>query len=317
MKIVVLDGYTLNPGDLSWESLRELGELTVYDRTNEEDVLERIGDAEAVFTNKTRLTRSIFDSAPKIKWVGVLATGYDVVDIAAAREKGIPVCNVPGYSTASVAEMTFSLILELYRHAGSHSDAVMKGEWTLNPDFCFWKHPMSELNGRTIGIIGFGKIGQRVAVIAQAFGLSVLACDQCRSLPETDTLKYASLNELLMKSDIVTLHCPLTEETRNIINKDTISNMKDGAILINTARGPLVDECALRDALDSGKLAGAGCDVVSAEPIKQDNPLLKAKNIIITPHISWASKQARQRLMDITAENLRSYLGGQIINRVN
>ena len=317
MKIVVLDGYTLNPGDISWAALEALGELTVYDRTPAEKTIERIGDAQIVLTNKTRLTAEVFAAAPCIKYVGVLATGYDVVDAAAAKKHGIPVCNVPGYATDAVAEMVFALLLELCRHTGAHSDAVKSGEWTASPDFCFWKSPLTELYGKTMGIVGLGRTGQKTAAIAQAFGMRVLATSGSRALPETDTLRYATQEELLAQSDVISLHCPLTDATKQLINRDTISRMKDGVLLVNIARGGLIDERALADALNSGKVAGAAVDVVSAEPIHADNPLLGAKNIIITPHIAWAARPSRERLMEQTAKNVAAYLSGQPINVVN
>lgn len=317
MKIVVLDGYTLNPGDISWAALEALGELTVYDRTSADKTVERIGDAGIVLTNKTRLTADVFDAAPNIKFVGVLATGYDVVDVAAAKQRGIPVCNVPGYATDAVAEMVFALLLELCRYTGAHAEAVKNGEWTDSPDFCFWKHPMSELNGKTMGIVGLGRTGQKTAAIAQAFGMKVIAVSGSRALPEADTLRYVTMEQLLAQADVISLHCPLTVATKQLINRDTISRMKDGVMLINIARGGLIDEQALADALNSGKVAGAACDVVSAEPIHADNPLLKAKNIIITPHIAWAARPSRERLMEQTAKNVAAYLSGQPINVVN
>ena len=317
MKIVVLDGYTLNPGDISWAALEALGELKVYDRTPADKTVERIGDAEIVLTNKTRLTTEVFGAATSIKFVGVLATGYDVVDIAAAKQRGIPVCNVPGYATDAVAEMVFALLLELCRHTGAHSEAVRNGEWAASPDFCFWKHPMSELAGKTMGIVGLGRTGQRAAAIAQAFGMKVLAVSGSRALPESDTLSYVTMEQLLIQADVISLHCPLTDATKHLINRDTISRMKDGVMLVNIARGGLIDEQALADALNSGKVAGAAVDVVSAEPIHADNPLLGAKNIIITPHIAWAARPSRERLMEQTAKNVAAYLSGQPVNVVN
>ena len=317
MKIVVLDGYTLNPGDISWAALEALGELTVYDRTPADKTVERIGNAGIVLTNKTRLTADVFDAVPNIKFVGVLATGYDVVDVAAAKQRGIPECNVPGYATDAVAEMVFALLLELCRHTGAHAEAVKNGEWTASPDFCFWKHPMSELNGKTMGIVGLGRTGQKTAAIAQAFGMKVIAVSGSRALPESDTLRYVTMEQLLAQADVISLHCPLTDATKQLINRDTISCMKDGVMLINIARGGLIDEQALSDALNSGKVAEAACDVVSAEPIHADNPLLKAKNIIITPHIAWAARPSRERLMEQTAKNVAAYLSGQPVNVVN
>ena len=318
MKIVVLDGYTLNPGDISWEGMEALGELTVYDRTKAEDVAERIGDAEVVYTNKTPITKETLDACPNVKFIGVLATGYNIVDTAAAKEKGIPVSNIPTYGTAAVSQFAIGLLLELCHHIGEHSDAVKAGEWTSNPDWCFWKYPLVELDGKTMGIIGFGRIGQDTGKIAQALGMKVLAYD---SFPkkelESDTCHYADLDTVLGESDVIALHCPLFPDTEGIINKDTIAKMKDGVMIINNSRGPLIVEQDLRDALDSGKVAGAAVDVVSTEPIQMDNPLIGAKNVIITPHISWAPKESRQRLMDIAVDNLKCYVDGKPQNVVN
>lgn len=318
MKIVVLDGYTLNPGDLSWDELGALGELTVYDRTPVDKIAERIGDAEIVFTNKTPITKETLDMCPNIKFIGELATGYNNIDIIAAKDKNIPVSNIPSYGTNAVAQFAIALLLELCSHVGSHSDAVKNGEWTNNVDWCFWNHPMVELEGKTMGIIGFGRIGQRVAKIAEALGMNILAFANTRNPEfETETCKYASLDELLERSDVISLHCPLFPETKGIINKDTIAKMKDGVMIINTSRGPLIVEEDLRDALNSGKVAGAACDVVSVEPIKMDNPLLNAKNVIITPHIAWAPRESRQRLMDIAVDNLKAFIAGNPVNVVN
>ncbi|WP_313233796.1 D-2-hydroxyacid dehydrogenase [Tissierella praeacuta] len=318
MKIVVLDGYTLNPGDLSWDELEDLGELTVYDRTPVNKVIERIGDADIVYTNKTPITKETLDSCTNIKFIGELATGYNNIDIIAAKNKNIPVCNIPTYGTNAVAQFTISLLLELCHHVGEHSDEVKNGEWTNNMDWCFWNHPMVELDGKTMGIIGFGRIGQRTAKIAQALGMNILAFSNNRRLEfETETCKYVDLEELLKKSDIISLHCPLFPETKGIINKDTINKMKDGVMIINTSRGQLIVEEDLRDALNVGKVAGAACDVVSSEPIQLDNPLLSAKNIIITPHIAWAPKESRQRLMNIAVDNLKAFISGNPINIVN
>lgn len=318
MKIVILDGYTVNPGDLSWEKLEKIGELTVYDRTPEDEVIERIGNAEIVYTNKTPLKRETFEKAPNIKWVGVLATGYDVVDVEAAKEKGIPVANIPTYGTTAVAQMTFALLLEMCQHVWEHSEAVKKGEWTECPDFCFWKYPLIELAGKIMGIIGFGRIGQAVGKIAQAFGMNVLAYDKYQNKAlESDTMKYVELYELLEKADVISLHCPLIDSTKGIINKDTIAKMKDGVMIINTSRGSLVIEEDLAEALNKGKVAGAALDVLVIEPAKNDNPLLTAKNCIITPHISWAPKESRARLMNIAVNNLEQFLAGKPINIVN
>ena len=318
MKIVVLDGYTLNPGDITWEGMEAFGELTVYDRTKAEDVVARIGDAEVVYTNKTPITRETLDACPNVKFIGVLATGYNIVDIAAAKEKGIPVSNIPTYGTAAVSQFAIGLLLELCHHIGEHSDAVKAGEWTSNPDWCFWKYPLVELDGKTMGIIGFGRIGQDTGKIAQALGMKVLAYDAFkRPELETETCHYVDLDTLLAESDVIALHCPLFPDTEGIINKDTIAKMKDGVMIINNSRGPLVVEQDLRDALDSGKVAGAAVDVVSTEPIQMDNPLIGAKNVIITPHISWAPKESRQRLMNIAVDNLKCYVEGKPQNVVN
>lgn len=318
MKIVILDGYTENPGDLSWGGFEALGELTVYDRTPADKIIERIGDADVVLVNKVPLTRETFEACPSVKYVGVLATGYNVVDVACAKERGIPVCNIPTYGTTAVAQYVFALLLELCHHVWAHSEACRSGAWERNPDFCFWNYPLIELSGKTMGIIGFGRIGRLTAEIAQAFGMTVLAYDsyQDKTL-ESGTLRYASLDELLAGSDVISLHCPLFPETEGMINSGNIAKMKDGVFIINTSRGPLIREADLAAALDSGKVAGAAVDVVSTEPIRGDNPLLTAKNCIITPHIAWAPKESRQRLMDIAVENLRAFATGKPVNVVN
>ncbi|MBW7573202.1 D-2-hydroxyacid dehydrogenase [Caproiciproducens faecalis] len=318
MKIVVLDGYTENPGDLTWEELENLGELTVYDRTPADKVVERIGDAEAVYTNKTSITKAVLDACSNLKFIGVLATGYNVVDVKAARAKGIPVANIPTYGTDAVSQFAIALLLELCHHIGEHSDCVKKGDWTNNADWCFWNYPLVELAGKTMGIIGFGRIGQKTGQIAQALGMKVVAYDSYRNAAlESETCKYVELEELLKVSDVITLHCPLFPATKGIINKESISKMKDGVMIINNSRGPLIVEEDLKDALNSGKVGGAAVDVVSTEPIQMDNPLLNAKNILITPHISWASKESRQRLMNIAVENLAMFLAGTPVNIVN
>lgn len=322
MKTVVLDGYTLNPGDLSWKELEKLSEVTVYDRTAYADklalIIERVGDAEAVFTNKTPLPAEAIYAMPNLKFIGVLATGYNVVDVEAAKARGIVVANIPTYGTAAVSQMAIALLLEMCHHVGAHSDAVRKGDWTKNADWCFWNYPLIELSGKKMGIIGFGRIGQATAQIAQALGMTVLAFDSYRAAElESETLRYAELDELFAQADVISLHCPLFESTKGIINRSTIAKMKDGVMLINTSRGPLVVEEDLADALNSGKVGGAALDVVSTEPIRADNPLLTAKNCLITPHIAWAPKEARQRLMDIAVNNLRSYLDGTPVNVVN
>ena len=320
MKIVVLDGYTENPGDLSWGELEKLGEFTVYDRTSltdENEAIERIGDAEIVITNKTPITKKVLDSCQGIKYIGVLATGYNVVDYACAGEKGIPVTNVPGYGTDTVAQFAFGLLLEICHHVAHHSQAVHEGRWENCPDFCFCDYPQIELAGKTMGIIGFGRIGQKVGTIAKAFGMKVLA----HSPHEYESGKaigtYVDLDTLLRESDVISLHCPLFPATEGIINKETIGKMKDGVIILNNSRGPLVVEQDLADALNSGKVLAAGVDVVSSEPIHGDNPLLDAKNCFITPHIAWATKEARQRIMDCTLKNLQAFLDGEPVNVVN
>ena len=294
MKIVVLDGYTLNPGDLSWDELKKLGDLTVYDRTEKiaSEIVKAIGSAEIIFTNKTPLTAEVLKQVPFVKYIGVLATGYNIVDTTAAKELGIIATNIPTYGTAAVAQLTFALILELCHHAGDHNNVVHKGDWSRSVDFCFWNTPLIELEGKTLGIIGFGRIGQATAKIAQAFGLNVLFNNTGNSTGlESETCKYAKLDDLFAESDFISLHCPLLETTQGIINKENISKMKSGAMIINTSRGPLVVEQDLADALNSGKIAGAAVDVVSVEPILAENPLFSAKSCIITPHIAWAPKE--------------------------
>lgn len=319
MKIVILDGYTENPGDLSWEGLEKLGELTVYDRTTDHSrIVERIGDAEAVYTNKTPISRETMGACPNLKFIGVLATGYNIIDTDAAREAGIVVSNIPSYGTDAVAQYAIALLLELCHHVGEHSRCVKQGEWTDSGDWCFWKYPLIELAGKTMGIIGFGRIGQGTARIAQALGMKVLAYDtNYRKELENDTCRYASLDELFAGSDVISLHCPLFPATQGIINRENIGKMKDGVMIINNSRGPLIVEEDLRAALDSGKVAGAAVDVVSSEPISMENPLMDAENCIITPHIAWAPRESRQRLMDIAVGNLKAYISGEPVNVVN
>lgn len=317
MKIVVLDGYTENPGDLSWGGLEALGELVVYDRTEAKDIVTRIGDADAVYTNKTPISRETMEQSPKLRFIGVLATGYNIVDVEAAREKGIVVSNVPTYGTDAVGQFAIAMLLEICHHIGHHSQEVLKGRWSNSIDWCFWDYPLIELAGKTMGIIGFGRIGQVTGRIAKALGMKVLANDSYPNDSGRELAQYVSLDELLRESDVIALHCPLFPETEGIINKHSIAKMKDGVIILNNSRGPLIVEQDLADALNSGKVYAAGLDVVSKEPISPDNPLLKAKNVIITPHISWASKESRQRLMDISVENLASFIKGKPINVVN
>lgn len=318
MKIVVLDGYTLNPGDLSWEGLKAIGALTVYDRTPAELAAERIGDAEIVYTNKTPMTREVLDACPNVRFIGVLATGYNVVDVAAAKEKGIPVTNIPTYGTAAVGQFAIALLLEICHHVAAHSDAVHQGRWENNQDWCFWDYPLIELADKTMGIIGFGRIGQATGKVAKALGMKVLAFDRNPSEPGRAIAdEFVDLDTLLGASDVIALHCPLFPETEGLINKASIAKMKDGVIILNNSRGPLVVEQDLADALNSGKVYAAGLDVVSTEPIRGDNPLLKAKNCMITPHISWAPKESRQRLLDIAVENCAAFLRGTPQNVVN
>lgn len=317
MKIVILDGYTLNPGDLSWEGLEQLGELTVYDRTPDELVAERIRSADIVMTNKTPITRESMEASPNLKFIGVLATGFNIVDIAAARERAIPVSNIPTYGTAAVGQFAIAILLEICHHIGHHSEAVKAGRWAENPDWSFWDYPLIELDGKTMGIIGFGRIGQATAKIAKALGMDVLAYDKYPNDSGKALGQYVELHELLAQSDVISLHSPLTPETEGVINQATIAQMKDGVIILNNSRGPLIVEQDLADALNSGKVYAAGLDVVAEEPIHPDNPLLHAKNCIITPHISWAPKESRQRLMDLAVDNLVQFLAGQPIHVVN
>lgn len=318
MKIVILDAYTTNPGDLSWEIFNEFGEVTAYDYTPEDLIVERCKDAEIVIDNKVVFTKEILDQLPKLKYIGMLSTGFNVIDTAAAKENGVTVCNVPTYSTSAVAQLTFALILEIYNQVGVHSEAVHNGEWTNCRDFCFQKTPLVELANKTIGLIGYGKIGSEVARIADAFSMNILCyVPSQKPQPNFRNFRFVSLEELAKNSDIVSLHCPLTPETTGIINEEFISLMKKNAIVINTSRGPAIDEKALSEALDSGRIAAAGVDVLSTEPPKADNPLLTCKNCFITPHIAWAGFETRERLVGVVYENLKSYLSGKPINIVN
>ena len=320
MKIVVLDGYTENPGDLSWDELAKLGDLTVYDRTpvnDEAEIIRRIGDAEMVYTNKTPISRRVIDACPNMKFISMLATGYNVVDYAYAKEKGIPVTNVPTYGTASVSQFSIALLLEVCHHIGHHDASVHAGNWAKCIDWCYWDYPLIELDGKTIGIIRFGRIGQSEGRIAKAMGMKVLAYDLYPNDSGRAIADYVSLDELYAKADVISLHCNLTPENTCMINKDSIAKMKDGVILINNARGQLINEQDVAEALNSGKMGAAGLDVVYTEPIREDNPLLKAKNCIITPHISWAPKESRQRIMDCAVENAKAYIAGSPINVVN
>lgn len=316
MKMVVLDGNALNPGDLSWQPLEDLGNLTVYDRTETEDLaVSRIGDAEILLVNKVPVTATLLERCPSVRAIFVLATGYNVVDCAAARARNIPVCNVPAYGTAAVAQFTLALILTLCHRIEAHSHSVHNGNWTKSPDFCYWLSPQTELAGKTLGILGFGRIGQAVAKLAKAFGMEVIVYS--RTQKPTDLARYVTLEQLFEESDILTLHCPLFPETQGIVNAETLAKMKPGAMLINTARGQLIDETAVAEALVTGKLRGAALDVVSREPIEGTNPLLSAPNCILTPHIAWAPLESRQRLMDIVVSNVRAFLNGTPQNVVN
>ncbi|MCC8167101.1 MAG: D-2-hydroxyacid dehydrogenase [Planctomycetes bacterium] len=318
MKIVVLDGYVVNPGDISWEAVEAQGDFTVYDRTPADKVVARVGDAEVVITHKVVFTADVLAKVPSVKYIGVLSTGYDLIDTKAAKERGIVVTNVPGYSTNSVAQMVFALLLEACLHVGHHSDTIHAGKWSRSPDFAYWDYPLVEIFGKTIGLVGFGQIGQAVATIAQAFGMTVLVHNRTvKTEFESERLRFVSQGELLAESDIVSLHVPLVDTNKGMINSGAIQAMKDGAILINTARGPLVVEADVAAALNAGKLAAYCADVASKEPLPADNPLLTAKNAILTPHIAWAPREARLRLMDITATNLAAYRAGKPVNVVN
>ena len=317
MKIVILDGYTENPGDLSWGEFEKLGELAVYDRTPPDKIIERIGDAEAVITNKTPVSRETIEQCNNIRYIGVLATGYNVVDCEAARARGIPVTNIPAYGTDAVGQFAIALLLEICHHIGHHDTTVHDGKWAASPDWCYWDYPLIELAGKTMGIIGFGRIGQTTGRIARALNMKVIAHDERPNDAGKSIAGYVSLEELFSRSDVIALHCPLFPSTQGLINKNTIAKMKDGVILINNSRGQLVVEQDLADALNRCKVYAAGLDVVSTEPVSADNPLLKAKNCVITPHISWASKESRQRLMDIAVHNLRAFIEGQPVNVVN
>ncbi|MEN6492961.1 MAG: D-2-hydroxyacid dehydrogenase [Thermoguttaceae bacterium] len=316
MQIVVLDGYTLNPGDLCWEELKALGATTIYDRSAAEEIVPRAKEAQIVLTNKAVLSREVIGQLPKLKYVGVLATGYNVVDVEAARERGILVANVPTYGSASVAQMVFAHLLNLTQRVAHHALTVAEGRWTKSVDWCYWDYPLVELAGQTMGIVGFGRIGQATARVAVALGMSVVAYD-ARPIAPSPGVRGANLETLFRESDVVSLHCPLTPQTERLINRDRLALMKPSALLINTSRGGLVDEQALADALNHGQLAGAGLDVLSSEPPCAENPLLTAKNCFITPHIAWATRAARQRLLNIVVGNLRTYLAGQPENVVN
>lgn len=326
MKLVILDGHALNPGDLSYDVFRQFGTLEIFDRTPPELVLQRIKDADMIFLNKVALSKEILSQCKNLKYIGVFATGYNVIDINAAREFGITVTNIPSYSTMAVAQATFALLFELTNGVHEHNLSVQNGGWCESKDFCYWTHPLTEIAGKKFGIIGFGSIGQRVAKIANSFGMEVLVQSRSQQkidsfnsncASESEKVRAVSKEELFAQSDIVSLHCPLTEETRGIINSDALAKMKDGAILINTARGALVDEAAVRSALDSKKLAGFAADVLCEEPMSRECPLLGAPNCVITPHVAWAAKETRSRLLQIAVENAKNFLDGNPTNTVN
>lgn len=318
MKIVILDAFTTNPGDLSWDRFNELGEVTAYDYTPEDQIIERCKDAEIIIDNKVVLNKDVLDKLPKLKYIGMLSTGFNVIDTQAAKEKGIIVCNVPTYSTAAVAQLTFALILEIYNQVGIHNEAVHSGEWSSCRDFCFHKTPLIELSGKTIGLIGYGKIGSEVAKIADAFSMNILCyVPSTKPQPNFKNFSFVSLDEIAKQSDIVSLHCPLTPQTTGIINENFISKMKRNAIIINTSRGHAIDEQALADALNSGRIAGAGVDVLSTEPPNENNPLLSCSKCFITPHIAWAGYETRERLVGVVYNNLKSFLSGNPVNVVN
>lgn len=316
MRIVIMDGSAANPGDLDWKPFEALGEVTAYDYTPADKIIERASGADAVITNKTPFTEQILDHLPGLKYIGVLATGYNVVDLEACSRRGIVVTNVPEYGTFATAQMTIALLLELADKVGLHNTSVKNGDWVRSTQFCYWLEPLTELAGKNIAVVGMGKIGSRVAVIAEALGMNVLP------VPHTlrDPAKEYTLGKAVREADVITLHCPLTEETKNLINKDVLEIMKDGVFIINAARGPLVNEDDMAQALKSGKVAGYGCDVVSVEPMKEDNPLLAAPNTVITPHIAWAPKETRARLIEAAADNLRNFEAGRTgaaVNQVN
>lgn len=319
MKIVNLDGCTTNPGDLSWDGIKKYGDYTVYDRTSPDDIINRAKGANALLINKTIITKEILEQLkPELEYIGLQSTGYNVVDCQAAKELGITVCNIPSYSTNAVAQLVFAFILEITNQVSVHSESVKDGDWCRCPDFCYWKTPLTELMGKTIGIIGFGSIGRKVAEIAEAFDMNVLAYSpRPKDKGNLKSIQFVDLDTLLKSSDIITCHCPLTPETTGLINKENISKMKKSAIFINTSRGPVVNEQSLADALNNGEITAAGLDVLETEPAKNDNPLLNAKNCYITPHIAWAAKETRARLLSILEDNLKSYIEGNPKNVVN
>ncbi|MHB8519344.1 MAG: D-2-hydroxyacid dehydrogenase [Limisphaerales bacterium] len=317
MNIVVLDGFTLNPGDLSWDGLRSLGSCAIHDRTPAAEVVKRAADAEIVLTNKALVSREAIERLPKLRYIGVLATGYNIVDVETARARRIIVSNVPTYGTKSVAQMTFALLLELAQHAGHHAQTVREGRWTRGADFCYWDFPLVELDGLTMGIVGFGRIGREVATLARAFGMRVVAHSAHVPQPVPADVEFVELDALFQRSDVVSLHCPLTPKTKGLVNAARLALLKPSAFLINTSRGPLIDEPALAAALNADKLAGAGLDVLAIEPPVADNPLLSARNCLVTPHIAWATRAARSRLLDTAVDNVKKFLAGQPQNVVS
>lgn len=317
MNIVVLDGYTLNPGDLRWEGFDKFGNLQVYDRTPKDEIITRAKHAQIVLTNKTPLSKEDLKELTELKYIGVLATGYNVVDIDAANDQGVVVTNVPAYGSHSVAQMTFALLLELCQHVQRHSDSVKEGKWANSPDFCYTDYSLMELNGKNMGIIGFGDIGNKVADIATAFGMNILATNKIQTdQSHRKNFRWTQLPELLKEADVISIHCPLTSETEGLMNQESLKKMKNSAFLINTSRGPIVVEEDLADALNEGAISGAGLDVLNVEPPSHDNPLYKVENCLITPHIAWATKEARSRLMNIAVENLESFLNGKSLNTI-
>lgn len=317
MKIVLLDACTANPGDVSWAPFEALGECAIYDRTPVAETVERCRDAEVVITNKAVLSQEILSALPHLRYIGVIATGYNVVDVAAAAARGIVVTNVPGYSTPSVAQAVFGLILELATHTALHAQTVREGRWAKCPDFCYWEKPIFELNGRTLGLVGLGDIGSAVARIGIAFGMKVLAARRTWAVAPPAGIRAASIDEVFQEADVVSLHCPLTGDTQHLVNAARLNQMKSSALLINTSRGPLVDEAALAEALNAGRIAGAGLDVLAQEPPQSDNPLLTARNCLITPHVAWASRESRIRLINAAAANLQAFLDGHPCHVVN
>lgn len=318
MKIVVLDGYALNPGDLSWNGLKEMGDVVVHDRTSPDQIVERSRGADVLFTNKTPVREAVIRQLPDLKLIGVLATGYNIIDVVAAKERGVIVSNIPDYGSYSVAQLTMALLLELCHHVQRHSDSVHKGKWASSKDWCFWDYPLVELAGKTMGIIGFGSIGQKVGDMATAFGMNLLGTARTQSdQSHRKNFRWADVGELLVESDVVSIHCPLTPDTEGLINAQSLRTMKKHAFLINTSRGPIIVDDDLADALNDGVIAGAGIDVLSTEPPPEDNPLFRAKNCIITPHIAWATREARARLMDMAVNNLKAFVKGSPVNVVS